>query len=70
MKKLITLVALAFATLSITAEEDLLVKLDSDKDGRISIEEAAEDAPLSVMFAELDTDKDGYLTSSELDKKS
>jgi Ca2+-binding EF-hand superfamily protein len=70
MKKLITLVALAFATMSITAEEDLLVKLDSDKDGRISIEEAAEDAPLSVMFAELDIDKDGYLTSSELDKKS
>jgi Ca2+-binding EF-hand superfamily protein len=70
MKKLIILVALAFATMSITAEEDLLVKLDSDKDGRISIEEAAEDAPLSVMFAELDIDKDGYLTSSELDKKS
>jgi Ca2+-binding EF-hand superfamily protein len=70
MKKLIILVALAFATMSITAEEDLLVKLDSDKDGHISIEEAAEDAPLSVMFAELDTDKDGYLTSSELDKKS
>jgi Ca2+-binding EF-hand superfamily protein len=69
MKKLIALVALVFASMALIAEEDLIAKLDSDNDGRISIEEAAEDASLSVMFAELDTNKDGYLSPSELENK-
>jgi Ca2+-binding EF-hand superfamily protein len=68
MKKLIPLVVLAFASMAIIAEEDLIAKLDIDNDGRISIEEAAEDASLSAMFAELDTNKDGYLSPSELEK--
>jgi Ca2+-binding EF-hand superfamily protein len=69
MKKLIALVALVFASMALIAEEDLIAKLDSDNDGLISIEEAAEDASLSAMFAELDTNKDGYLSPSELENK-
>jgi Ca2+-binding EF-hand superfamily protein len=69
MKKLIPLVALTFASMALIAEEDLLAKLDSDNDGRISIEEAAEDASLSAMFAELDTNKDGYLSPIELENE-
>ena len=69
MKKLISLVALAFASMALIAGEDLIAKLDSDNDGRISIEEAAEDASLSAIFAELDTNKDGYLSPVELRNK-
>ena len=69
MKKLISLVALAFASMALIADEDLIAKLDSDNDGRISIEEAAEDASLSAIFAELDTNKDGYLSPVELRNK-
>ena len=69
MKKLITLVALSFASMAVIAEEDLIAKLDADNDGRISIEEAVEDAALAAMFAELDINKDGYLSPSELANK-
>lgn len=69
MKKLIPLVALMFASMALIAQEDLMAKLDSDNDGRISIEEAAEDTSLLAMFAELDTNKDGYLSPSELENK-
>jgi Ca2+-binding EF-hand superfamily protein len=69
MKKLIPLVALSLVSLALIAEEDLIAKLDSDNDGRISIEEAAEDASLAAMFAELDTNKDGYLSPGELENK-
>ena len=54
--------------MALVAEEDLIAKLDLDNDGRISIEEAAVDASLSAMFAELDTNKDVYLTAQELNK--
>ena len=67
MKKLIPLVVLTFASIVVFADEDLIAKLDTDNDGLISIEEAAEDASLSSMFAELDTNKDGYLSPVELD---
>tara|TARA_R110002153_G_scaffold171435_1_gene324222 strand:+ start:623 stop:832 length:210 start_codon:yes stop_codon:yes gene_type:complete len=69
MKKLIPLVVLTFASMALIAEEDLIAKLDSDNDGRISIEEAAHDASLAAMFAELDTNKDGYLSPSELENQ-
>ena len=69
MKKLIPLFVLTLASVALFAEEDLIATLDSDNDGRISIEEAAEDASLLAMFAELDTNKDGYLSPSELEKK-
>ena len=70
MKKLIVLVALSLISSALIADEDLLAKLDSDNDGRISIEEAAEDVSLAAMFSELDTNKDGYLSISELDTES
>lgn len=69
MKKLIPLVALTFASMALIAAEDLIAKLDADNDGRISIEEAAEDAELSARFTELDTNKDGYLSPSELENQ-
>ena len=68
MKKLIPLVVLSLASMALIAEEDLIAKFDSDNDGRISIEEAAEDTSLSAKFAELNTNKDDYLSPSELEK--
>jgi Ca2+-binding EF-hand superfamily protein len=69
MKKLVPLFVLIFTSMALIAEEDLIAKLDSDNDGRISIEEAAEDESLSAMFAELDTNKDGYLSPTELENQ-
>ena len=68
MKKLIILSALILAAGSVFAQddEDILAMLDTDVDGRISIEEAAADPDLAAVFAELDVNKDGYLTPSEL----
>ena len=70
MKKLITLVTLSLISLSLIADEDLIAKLDTDKDGQISIEEAAEDVSLAAMFSELDTNKDGYLSITELSNEN
>ena len=67
MKKLITITALLLASAAIFADEDLLASLDIDKDGRISVEEAAADASLTAVFAEMDVNKDGYLSPSELE---
>lgn len=60
---LITASAFAFAN------TDKLAQLDTDNDGRISVEEASNDAALADMFAQLDTNKDGYLSASELLKQ-
>lgn len=68
MKKTILLSAFILAAGTAYAQ-DILVKLDQDIDGRISIEEAASEPELSAMFAELDVNKDGYLTPSELVKQ-
>jgi hypothetical protein len=67
MKKLIAIGSLILASASVLADEDVMSKLDTDNDGRISVEEAASDASLSAVFAELDVNKDGYLTPSELE---
>jgi Ca2+-binding EF-hand superfamily protein len=40
-------------------------QLDQDGDGRISEEEAAGDATLGEMFAQVDRDQDGQLTAGE-----
>jgi Ca2+-binding EF-hand superfamily protein len=67
MKKLITIGALLLASSAVFADEDLLATLDTDNDARISVEEAAADASLTAVFAEMDVNKDGYLTPSELE---
>ena len=67
MKKLIAIGGLILASAVALADEDVMAKLDTDNDGRISVEEAAIDASLSAVFAELDVNKDGYLTPSELE---
>lgn len=41
-----------------------LKRLDTDKDGRISLEEFS--APMKAHFARMDANKDGYLDESEL----
>lgn len=66
MKKLIAITSLIFAATVALAIEDVMATLDTDNDGRISVEEASADASLSAVFAELDIDKDGYLSPSEL----
>jgi Ca2+-binding EF-hand superfamily protein len=68
MKNLILLSTLILASGVSFADEsnDKLAKLDADKDGRISVAEAAADEALTVMFGQLDTDKDGYLSANEL----
>lgn len=68
MKRFIPLLVLSFASTGLLANEDLMEKLDTDKDGFISIEEAAEDASLSAMFTALDINKDGLLSATELEK--
>jgi Ca2+-binding EF-hand superfamily protein len=68
MKKIIPLIVFAFASTGLLADEDLMAKLDTDKDGQISIEEAAEDSVVSAMFTQLDENKDGFLSTEELDK--
>jgi hypothetical protein len=70
MKKLIALVALSLISLALIADENLIAKLDSDNNGRISIEEAAEDVSLAAMISELGINKDGYLSISELDNEN
>jgi hypothetical protein len=70
MKKLIALVALSLISLALIADENLIAKLDSDNNGRISIKEAAEDVSLAAMISELDINKDGYLSISELDNEN
>jgi len=43
-----------------------IVKLDTDRDGRISRNEAAASAKLAERFATIDRNRDGYLVRSEL----
>ncbi|MFT6897463.1 MAG: Ca2+-binding EF-hand superfamily protein [Paraglaciecola sp.] len=67
MKKLIAITTLILASATAMADEDLMDKLDTDNDGRISIEEASGDPSISASFTELDANSDGYLTARELD---
>lgn len=67
MKKIIAISALILASTAVLAGDDLMTKLDTDNDGRISVEEASADASLSATFTEHDTNKDGYLSASELE---
>jgi Ca2+-binding EF-hand superfamily protein len=49
------------------ADEELFMQLDTNKDGLISIEEAASDSTVTAKFTELDSDKDGFLSAEEFD---
>ncbi|MCC2615539.1 EF-hand domain-containing protein [Aestuariibacter halophilus] len=69
MKKLM-MAATALLALNAYAEQDAMKALDTDKDGKVSVEEAAKDAGLAAVFAKLDSDQDGYLTASEMAKRS
>lgn len=69
MKKLTLLITLAAMANISSAEENSINTLDTDKDGKISLQEAAADEKLAAIFTELDTDKDGFLSVQELAKK-
>ncbi len=69
MKKWLSILILFTTGFCVNAQQDKMTVLDTDLDGRISIEEAAADAELAAIFTELDTNKDGFLTPSELAEK-
>lgn len=48
-----------------TAPATAFEQLDADKDGKISVVEAKETAPLMEQFEQLDVNKDGFLTEAE-----
>src|SRR5690606_41577324 len=47
-------------------QQNLFVKLDQDKDGRISAEEAEDNSRLGSAFKELDYNNDGHLSAEEI----
>ncbi len=47
-------------------QQNLFVKLDQDKDGRISAEEAEDNSTLVSEFTELDYNNDGHLSAEEI----
>lgn len=50
----------------VSAEDDLMMVLDADKDGFISLKEAVGDAELLKNFGTIDTDEDGKISKEEL----
>jgi Ca2+-binding EF-hand superfamily protein len=79
MKKSVLIVSACFAVFSLTANElslsilnrvkvprvqKILNKMDKDKDGRISKQEAK--GRLKKQFGKIDTNNDGFLTPDEL----
>ena len=44
---------------------DCMAKLDTNKDGRISREEAKADPRLAARFDQMDVNKDGYLDKAD-----
>ncbi len=69
MKKTLLLTTLFVSSTFAFAQSSKYVELDTNSDGRISVEEAASDPSLSAVFADLDLNKDGYLTKEELSEK-
>lgn len=70
-QKLMTLTIAAAAVQAVSvapvsAEDDLMMVLDADKDGFISLKEAVGDAELLKNFGAIDTDEDGKISKEEL----
>lgn len=72
MKKLLLASIVTFGSLHVLAEssDTTIHPLDTDKDGKISIDEAKADTTLSAIFAELDINQDGFLSPAELTVKT
>ncbi|MGS2720221.1 hypothetical protein [Paraglaciecola aestuariivivens] len=66
MKRPLTILALLIVSTMIEAEEDLMVKLDTNNDGLISKAEAKIDPEFEAIFNKLDTNQDGFVSSNEL----
>ena len=65
MKKIVFAGLMALSAV-VMANEDQLAKLDADKDGAVSQQEAAADSALTGRFKEADTNSDGKLDAAEL----
>lgn len=57
-----------FISVSAIADNELLEKLDLDKDGQITIKEAVADPAILASFGKIDTDGNGKISSIELAK--
>ncbi|MCC2615538.1 hypothetical protein LJ739_04720 [Aestuariibacter halophilus] len=66
MKRYVALTLFLLTSAATVARADVLTQLDANEDGKVSAEEAAQDAALAAKFEELDTNKDGFLSADEL----
>lgn len=55
-------------SVSARADNELIGKLDLDKDGQITIKEAVADPAVLASFGKIDTDGNGKISLTELDK--
>jgi hypothetical protein len=57
-----------FISASVRADNELIEKLDLDKDGQITIKEAVAHPAVLALFGKIDTDGNGKISSTELAK--
>jgi hypothetical protein len=57
-----------FISASVSADNELIKKLDLDKDGQITIKEAVANPAVLASFGKIDTDGNGKISSIELAK--
>ncbi len=67
----VLVVAGGFGTPSVWARElPKFAELDTNEDGRLSVEEASADPSIASRFAQADLDRSGYLSREEFEQRS